>query len=70
MINPPITRRGFTAGLLASLTPVVPLTANAVEKMGAAKQDQPLNRISELDSLYLAPTAWAQSLNQTGTLTL
>ena len=70
MINPPITRRGFTTGLLASLTPVVPLTANAVEKMGPAKQDQPLNRISEQDTLYLAPTAWAQSLNQTGALTL
>ena len=70
MINPPITRRGFTVGLLASLTPVAPLTAKAVEKRSAARQDPPLNQISELDALYLAPTAWEQSLNQTGTLTL
>ena len=78
MNNPPITRRTFAKGLTAGLaatsavlsTSVAGRAANKFAKADAPKTDQPLNRISELDALYLAPTAWQQSLSQTGALSL
>lgn len=76
------SRRSFTVGMLASLTPIGATTAAAIGNLAAngvgsqngdarkIREQAHLHQIREFDDIYLIPTAWEQSLNGDGSFSL
>jgi len=74
-----LTRRGFTAGVAAVLTPFGAKTASAlsaftgsgnVEPQTAPRVDAPLNQQNEQEYWMNTQTAWADYAQRTGQLSL
>jgi len=74
-----LTRRGFTAGVAAVLTPIGVKTASALSAFAGSgdvgpqstpRVDAPLNQMNEHEYWMNTQTAWADYAQRTGKLSL